>query len=107
MITNLQMPPSEKSKRLEGDHLSRIAVENDGGRHDGTRSFGISELFVFFGDVGARIRRLQGEEKGLAFSRRLAGFFLVPMETLHRGITWYAVARRTKKRKYASEAKKV
>jgi predicted ATPase len=61
------------------------------------------ELMVFFGDfeAAAKLALARGDK----YEKAAPGYFLGMMETFHRGVALYAMARRTKKRKYKTAAK--
>lgn len=108
MIENLQLPPSADSKKLDGDKYSYLSEAYSGVpmRH-ANDNFATGELLLFFADHEARVELLMGKEKGKSYAEQIQGYFVGRIETFHRGIAWFAMARRTRKRKYKSEALKV
>ena len=107
MILNLQLPPSESSKKLEGGRFSRSSETLETPIQIGVKNFSCGELLLFFGDHEARTKRLMGEEKGKTFSELVQGHITGRIDTFHRGMTWFAMARRKGQRKYRAKALKI
>mmetsp|Transcript_24272 Transcript_24272/g.59418 ORF Transcript_24272/g.59418 Transcript_24272/m.59418 type:complete len:610 (+) Transcript_24272:2715-4544(+) len=106
MVMNLQLPPGEKFEKLNGNHYSPEDEEgNESAGHMGHLHFAEGELMVFHGNYDELANRAIA--KGDHYSQLMMGFFLIPMETFHRGIALYAMARRTKRRKYKAHANKI
>ncbi|CAJ1928241.1 unnamed protein product [Cylindrotheca closterium] len=107
MMLNLQVPPDEASKKLDGEDLE-LSEDDRKSWHVGFTNFAIGEMLLFlFTDHEARVERLLGEEKGNTFPEKIPAFLLGTIDTFHRGIAWYAMARRTGRKRYKSEAKKI
>ena len=107
MMMNLQRIPSEAAKKLEGEHFRQSEETAESNMYIGNVNLAIGELLLYFGDHEARAKRLLGEEKGKTYSELVQGYPPHGIETFHRGITWYAMARKTGKRKYKTKARKV
>mmetsp|Transcript_10593 Transcript_10593/g.25586 ORF Transcript_10593/g.25586 Transcript_10593/m.25586 type:complete len:222 (+) Transcript_10593:662-1327(+) len=96
-VINL-MGEAENVLAMEGVALSRKVIDNldsaetkfyDAIRHD---------LLVFYGayELAAESALKRGNE----FPKAAVGVFTIMMETFHRGVALYAMARRTRRRKY-------
>lgn len=103
MMQKLQLPPSEASTQLE---LS-LTKEERKPWHTGNENFAIGELLLFFGFHKERAERLLGDEKGNTYSDNIPGFLPGTIDTFHRGIAWYSMARCKGNKKYQSEANQV
>ncbi|KAL3915820.1 MAG: hypothetical protein SGILL_005466, partial [Bacillariaceae sp.] len=106
MMQKLQLPFTETAKEIVGEDL-KVSREERTYWHDGNENFAVGELLLFFGLHEERLERLLGTEKGKSFFDTVIGYFPGRIDTFHRGIVWYAMARRTGKRKYQSEANKI
>ena len=108
MTLNLQLPSSESSKKLEGECFTRALETNETPMQIAYMNFTIGELLLFFGDHEARASRLLGEEKGNTLFEILPGnAFWGRTDTFHRGMVWFAMARKKKNRKYRAKALKI
>lgn len=107
MMLNLQMAPCESSMNLEKEHFNSSSESMETPIQIGTKNFAIGELLLFFGHHETRTERLMGEEKGKTCSELFPGFISGRIETFHRGIAWFAMARRKGKRKYRNKALKI
>ncbi|CAJ1961245.1 unnamed protein product [Cylindrotheca closterium] len=107
MMLNLQLPPIETSKKLEGEKFRQSEEKAESNMYIGNVNLAIGELLLFFGEHEERAKRLLGEEKGKTYSELVQGYPPHGIETFHRGITWYAMARKTGNRKYKSRATEV
>mmetsp|Transcript_33391 Transcript_33391/g.80821 ORF Transcript_33391/g.80821 Transcript_33391/m.80821 type:complete len:396 (-) Transcript_33391:208-1395(-) len=107
MILNLQLPPDEASKKLEGEVYSQSSETSEIPWKVANENLANGELLLFFSDHEARTKRLMNDEKGKTYSELIQGYFPSRIETFHRGIAWFAMARRTRRRKHRSEAMKV
>lgn len=63
------------------------------------------ELYLYFGDYEHAAE--QAIETGGKFAETFPSFVLIMMETFHRGVALYVMARRTRKLKYIRQAKRV
>ena len=107
MMQNLQLPPSsDASKPLEGEGLNLPDDERQVW-HRAHENFVIGEQLLFFGLHEERVERLLGVEQGNTYSEGVPGYLPGPIDTFHRGIVWYAMARRKGKRRYKVEANKI
>merc|ERR1712113_387738 len=108
MVLNLQLPPSQSSMKLEGECFSQSS-KAEGSIEIANVNFALGQLLLFFGDHEARTKRLMGEEeKGKTYFDLFPGLCLGRLDTFHRGIAWFAMARKNKgKRKYETEALKI
>ncbi|CAJ1958968.1 unnamed protein product [Cylindrotheca closterium] len=107
MILNLQLPPNEASKKLEGEVYSQSSETSQIPWKVANENLANGELLLFFSDHEARTKRLMNEEKGKTYSELIQGYFPSRIETFHRGIALFATARHTRRRKHMSEAMKV
>ncbi|KAL3937345.1 MAG: hypothetical protein SGBAC_007536 [Bacillariaceae sp.] len=107
MMLNLRLPPNAASKKLEGEEFRQSEETAESYMYVGNVNLAIGELLLFFGDHEERAKRLHGEEEGKTYSELVQGYPPHVIETFHRGITWYAMARKTGKRKYKSRTTKV
>jgi len=108
MMINLQLPPSSASKKVEGEKYSQSSEIFAGAPSKvANENLARGELLLFFADHAARTELLMGKEKGNSYAEQLQGYFVGRIETFHRGIAWFAMARRTGNRKFRSEAIKV
>mmetsp|Transcript_10591 Transcript_10591/g.25578 ORF Transcript_10591/g.25578 Transcript_10591/m.25578 type:complete len:280 (+) Transcript_10591:662-1501(+) len=103
-VINL-MGEAENVLAMEGVALSRKVIDNldsaetkfyDAIRHD---------LLVFYGayELAAESALKRGNE----FPKAAVGVFTIMMETFHRGVALYAMARRTRRRKYLNPARRI
>lgn len=107
MMLTMQLPPSEASGKIE-EELEGLSTVEMKAWHVGFTNFAVGEVLLFlFGDHEARVKRMLMEEKGNYLSVIWPGFLLGTIETFHRGIAWYDMARRTGKRRYKTEAQKI
>ncbi|CAJ1958992.1 unnamed protein product [Cylindrotheca closterium] len=108
MMINLQLRPSEAAKKLEGEKYSQSSDSFAGVPSKvATENLATGELLLFFSDHAARTKLLMGKEKGNSYTEQLKGYFVGRIETFHRGIAWFAMARQTGDRKFRSEAIKI
>ncbi|CAJ1961239.1 unnamed protein product [Cylindrotheca closterium] len=107
MMLNLRMPPSEESKKLEGEEFRQSEEKADSNMYVGNVNLAIGELLLFFGEDEERANRLLGEEKGKTYSELVQGYPPHGIETFHRGIAWFTMARKTGKRGHKSRAIKI
>ncbi|CAJ1961251.1 unnamed protein product [Cylindrotheca closterium] len=107
MMLNLQLPSVRTATRLEGEKFRQSEEKAESNMYIGNVNLAIGELLLFFGEHEERAKRLLGEEKGKTYSELVQGYPPHGIETFHRGITWYAMARKTGKRKYQCRAAKV
>lgn len=106
MMENMKLPPGSKPEKLNGEHYSQQEeIGKDSAAHMGTLHLAQGELMIFHGHYKELADR--AIKKGKYYSQLNTGFFLIPHETFHRGIALYAMARRTKSRKYKSRANKI
>jgi len=107
MILNLQLTPCESSKKLEGERYRPSSETMRTPINAGIENFAIGEVLLFFGDHEARTNRLFGEEKGKTYFEVVRGHIIGHIDTFHRGIAWFAMARQKGKRKYRAKACKI
>ena len=107
MMINLTLPPSEAAKKLEGAEFRQSKETAESSMYIGNVNLAIGELLLYFGAHEERAKRLLGEEKGKTYSELVPGYPPHTIETFHRGITWFAMARKTGKRAYKSRAIKI
>lgn len=104
LIVNLQSDQNVKSMKLDG----AIFRDNHGildPYYVGNLHFAQNELFVFFGGFEELAKR--DIEKGDLYSELMRSSFMIPIEAFHRGIALYAMAQRTKARKYRMRANRI
>lgn len=106
-MLNLRLPPSEASKKLEGEEFRQSEETAESNMYVGNVNLAIGELLLFFGEHEERTKRLLEEEKGKTYSELVQGYPPHMIETFHRGITWFAMARKAGKRAYKSRAIKI
>lgn len=104
LILNLR-GESEETKILEGAVFSKDNMTTSTSTIDVTIHLAELELLIFFGDY--RKAAKLAIQVGNSFAEALPGCFLIMLETFHRGVALYAMARRTKKRKFKEPAKKI
>eukprot|EP00980_Cylindrotheca_fusiformis_P027453 scaffold20461_cov117-Cylindrotheca_fusiformis.AAC.16 len=105
MILNLTTTPtSEDSHILEGRVFSAEAFNGDGAVDLGTIHLCQGELLVFYDMEAAAERAMKGGEK---YAKLCPGMFHNMFETFHRAIALFAMARRTKQRRYKKHANKL
>jgi hypothetical protein len=68
----------------------------------GTVHFSEGELIIFSGDYESAAKR--AIKKGGMYEKELPAFFMIMIETFHRGVALYAMAQKTKRRKYRARA---
>lgn len=130
MVANLQMTPSDTTRKLKGQIYCEET--DDSSTFLGTIHFAQNQLSLYFGDYEAVAT--SDAEKGDYYAECMPGnsfiplgksfllkcrmtvisidlaheiYFLHPIETFHRGIAVFAMARRTRNRKYKSRATKL
>eukprot|EP00980_Cylindrotheca_fusiformis_P016426 scaffold4897_cov129-Cylindrotheca_fusiformis.AAC.3 len=102
MLLNLVTSPAlEDSHKLEGDIFSAESFTGTELVHIATVHLCQAELLVFYDIEAAATRAI---EEGDKFERLSPGVFHIMFETFHRAMALFAMARRTKKRKYKSHA---
>jgi len=105
LAVKLQIVPSEIPTKLDGD----IFIQDDevalNPMHVATIHLAQGELFLFHGHYEALAN--QDIEKGDLYSDTTKLNFMIPMEAFHRGIALYAMAKRTKARKYRTRANRL
>eukprot|EP00980_Cylindrotheca_fusiformis_P012102 scaffold2923_cov121-Cylindrotheca_fusiformis.AAC.12 len=105
MMLNLAtFPATEDLHRLEGDIFSAESFTGTEKVHRGSMHMLQGELLVFYDIEAAAKRAIKDGDK---FATLVPGVFLNMFETFHRGIALFAMARRTRKRKYKSHADKL
>jgi predicted ATPase len=104
MILNLTTPASKDAGKLEGDIFSSQKFTGKSAVHKVTIHLVQGELLIFTDFEAAANRAIQGGDK---FSKLAPGIFLGMIETFHRAVALYAMARKTKKRKYKVQANKI
>ena len=92
---------------MEGEEFSQSEEKAESNMYIGNVNLALGELLLYFGDHEERAKRLLGEEKGKTYSELVQGYPPHGIETFHRGITWFAMARKTGKRAYKSRAIKI
>jgi len=101
----LQLVPSEIPTQLDGDIFSQDEEVELSPMHLATIHLAQGELFLFHGHYEALAN--QDIEKGDLYSDTTKLNFMIPMEAFHRGIALYAMAKRTKARKYRTRANRL
>jgi hypothetical protein len=104
MILNLTTPASKDAGNLEGDIFSSEKFTGKSAVHVGTVHLVQGELLIFTDFEAAANRAIKGGDK---FEKLAPGIFLGMIETFHRAVALYAMARRTKKRKFKVQANKI
>jgi predicted ATPase len=104
MILNL-MGQSKESKTLKGEIFNCEAFARTTSLHDAVFNLATLDLLIFFGDFEQAANL--AIQCGNSFEKAFPGFFLGMMETFHRGVALYAMARRTKKLKYKRRASRI
>jgi hypothetical protein len=104
MILNLTTPASKDAGKLEGDIFSSDKFTGKSAVHVGTIHLVQGEQLIFIDFEAAANRAIKGGDK---FEKLAPGIFFVMIETFHRAVALYAMARRTKKRKYKVQANKI
>jgi len=104
MITKLATPQEGDPTKLEGtifkpeDHSLRNNI------YEGCVHLATGELMVFYDIDKLAERAVKGDT---VYEKCFPGFYSMMLETFHRGVALYAMARKTKKRKYKLEARKI
>eukprot|EP00980_Cylindrotheca_fusiformis_P016430 scaffold4897_cov129-Cylindrotheca_fusiformis.AAC.7 len=105
MMKNLAtFPATEDSHKLEGDIFSAGDFTGTESVHVATMHMLLGELLVFYDIEAAAKRAIKHGDK---FAKLAPGMFHNMYETFHRAIALFAMARRTRKRKYKAHAKKL
>eukprot|EP00980_Cylindrotheca_fusiformis_P013391 scaffold3410_cov141-Cylindrotheca_fusiformis.AAC.34 len=106
MMKNLvTFPLTEYSHKLEGDIFSAGDFTGTDSVHVATVHLLLGELLVFYDDIEAAAKRaIRDRDK---FAKLAPGMFHNMYETFHRAIALFAMARRTRKRKYRTHANKL
>jgi hypothetical protein len=104
MIWNLTTPASKDAGKLEGDIFSSGTFTRKSARHVGTIHLIQGELLIFTDFEAAANRAVKGGDK---YEKLVPGMFFVMLETFNRAVALYAMARRTKKRKYKVQANRI
>eukprot|EP00980_Cylindrotheca_fusiformis_P012099 scaffold2923_cov121-Cylindrotheca_fusiformis.AAC.9 len=105
MMLNLAtVPATEDLHRLEGDIFSAESFTGTEAVHRGMVHMLQGELLVFYDIEAAAKRAIKDGDK---FAKLAAGFFQNMLETYHRAIALFVMARRTRKRKYRFHADKL
>eukprot|EP00980_Cylindrotheca_fusiformis_P003217 scaffold732_cov114-Cylindrotheca_fusiformis.AAC.5 len=105
MILNLvKSPVSKDSHKLEGDIFSAEAFTCIGAVDVASIHLWQGELLVFYDIEAAAKRAIKDGDK---YAKLSPSIFHVMFETFHRAIALFAMARRTRKRKYRSTANKL
>lgn len=96
---------SKTTKTLHGEAYNSAKFARKTPLHDSLYNLARLELLLFFGDYsGAAELSIECDE---SFNKAFPGFFLCMMETFHRGIALYAMARKSKQGKYKRKARQV
>jgi len=96
---------SNSTKTLHGEAYNSVKFVRKTPLHDSLYNLAKLELLLFFGDYeGAAQLSIECDE---SFSKSFPGFFLCMIETFHRGIALYAMARKTKQGKYKRRARQI
>eukprot|EP00980_Cylindrotheca_fusiformis_P012095 scaffold2923_cov121-Cylindrotheca_fusiformis.AAC.5 len=105
MMLNLAtFPATEDLHRLEGDIFSAESFTGTETVHRAMVHMLQGELLVFYDIEAAAKRAIKDGDK---FAEMAPGNFQNMLETFHRAIALFATARRTRKRKYRSQADKL
>eukprot|EP00980_Cylindrotheca_fusiformis_P015975 scaffold4690_cov116-Cylindrotheca_fusiformis.AAC.5 len=105
MMLNLATTPTlGESHELEGRIFSAGAFNDDNAIDLAMIHLCQGELLVFYDIEAAAKRAIKDGDK---FEKLCPAFFLIMIETFHRAIALFAMARRTKKRKYRTRATKL
>ena len=96
---------SRTKKALHGEAYNSVKFVRKTPLHDALHNFARLELLIFFGDFSeAAELAIECDE---TFSKAFPGFFMCMLETFHRGVALYAMARKTKQSKYKRRARQV
>lgn len=96
---------SNSTKTLHGEAYNSVKFVRKTPLHDALHKLAKLELLLFFGDYeGAAELAIECND---SFCKSFPGFFLCMMETFHRGIALYAMARKTKQGKYRRRARQI
>eukprot|EP00980_Cylindrotheca_fusiformis_P013389 scaffold3410_cov141-Cylindrotheca_fusiformis.AAC.32 len=105
MMLNLAtFPATEDSHKLEGDIFTAEGFTGKEAVHLASMHICQGELLVFYDIEAAANRAIKGGHK---LGKLAPGIFHIMYETFHRAIALFAMARRTKKRKYRTNANKL
>mmetsp|Transcript_42708 Transcript_42708/g.103293 ORF Transcript_42708/g.103293 Transcript_42708/m.103293 type:complete len:1107 (-) Transcript_42708:45-3365(-) len=100
----LNLTSTSATNELQGDVFSTRDYSGKNPILVGTMHFAEGELLTFSDLRAAADRAVKHGDK---FSKLCPAVPMVMLETFHRGVALYAMARRTKKRKYKSKASKI
>eukprot|EP00980_Cylindrotheca_fusiformis_P019141 scaffold6486_cov96-Cylindrotheca_fusiformis.AAC.5 len=104
MLLNL-VGKSTETKKLKGDVLDCDTFRSKTALQDALFHLARLELLLFFGDyeAAAELALTRGDK----YEKAAPAYFLGMLETFHRGVALYAMARKTNKRKYKKPAKQI
>mmetsp|Transcript_3756 Transcript_3756/g.8624 ORF Transcript_3756/g.8624 Transcript_3756/m.8624 type:complete len:1095 (+) Transcript_3756:156-3440(+) len=105
LVVKLQLVPSDKAAKLDGDIFKQDNKVELNPVHARIIHLAQGELFLFYGHYQTLANR--DIEKGDLFADSAKTSFMIPMEAFHRGIALYAMAKRTKVRKYRTRANRL
>eukprot|EP00980_Cylindrotheca_fusiformis_P027511 scaffold20794_cov117-Cylindrotheca_fusiformis.AAC.3 len=104
MMLNLTSSSSSDLHELEGKVFSSKSFDGQSAVLKATIHLVQGELLIFTDFEMAAERAIEGADK---FEQLAPAIFLIMIETFHRAVALYALARRTKKRKYKVHANKL
>ena len=96
---------SKETTRLKGEIFDSESFTTTETMHTSLLNLAKLELFIYFGDYEKASKLAL--DCGGSFEKAFPGFFMTMMETFHRGIAFYAMARRTRKKKYKNHANSI
>jgi predicted ATPase len=96
---------SNETVLLKGDIFDSEAFASQNPAHRLYLGMITSELLIFFGDFERAAEMALA--RGRSFAMLFPGHIICMMETFHRGLALYAMARKTKKRKYKKPAQQI
>ena len=105
MMLDLQGTLQPSANQLEGEIFSRTEDNEQSPVHRGTVHLCEGELMIFCGDYEAAAKR--AIKKGGKFEKELPAFFMIMIETFHRGVALYAMAQKKKRLKYRARAETI
>ncbi|KAL3932919.1 MAG: hypothetical protein SGBAC_010629 [Bacillariaceae sp.] len=104
VIANLTTATTKPSSKLVGGIVGQESLVGRSGTQKGIIHFAEGELLLFLDTEAAAERAARVGNK---FEKLIPSICLIMIETFHRGVALYALARRTKKRKYRVEANRI
>lgn len=104
MITKLAVSQEGDCTKLEGNIFKPEEHSLRNNIYEGCVHLATGELMVFYDIEKLAKRAVKGDT---VYEKCFPGFYSIMLETFHRGVALYAMARKTNKYKYKRQAKKI